>query len=53
MVHGHCHGNIPVSKFRKIDVGVDRNNFYPVSFNQIIEIMKAKEEFVEKEDSFS
>lgn len=50
MVHGHCHGNIQVSKFRKIDVGVDKNNFYPISFNQIIDIMKTKSEFTEREN---
>jgi len=23
MLHGHCHGNLPQSEFRKVDVGVD------------------------------
>ncbi len=29
---------------KQYDVGVDCNNFYPVSFVQIVEIMKTKED---------
>jgi calcineurin-like phosphoesterase family protein len=50
MAHGHCHGNLPISKYRIIDVGVDPNNFFPISFAHVMEIMKAKSEFAEKED---
>jgi calcineurin-like phosphoesterase family protein len=36
MLHGHCHNNIPFDpKFRRIDVGVDKWNFYPVSYEEI------------------
>ena len=35
----HSHGTLdPVGK--QHDIGVDNNNFYPVSFDEIIEIMK-------------
>ena len=38
---GHSHGNLePVGK--QCDIGVDCHNFYPVSFNQIIEIMRSR-----------
>lgn len=39
---GHCHGrfeNLGLS----YDVGVDNNDFYPVSLDQVVEIMKRKE----------
>jgi calcineurin-like phosphoesterase family protein len=46
MLYGHSHGNLPpVGK--QHDIGVDNNNFYPVSFDQIIEIMK------ERDDNFN
>ena len=40
---GHSHGklNHPLMG-KQYDVGVDNNNFYPVSFDQIVEIMKDK-----------
>jgi len=41
MLHGHCHGAIP-SEGRRMDIGVDTNNFYPYSFNEISTIMKDK-----------
>lgn len=38
-LYGHSHGRLePVGK--QWDVGVDNNNFYPVSFDQLVEIMK-------------
>jgi calcineurin-like phosphoesterase family protein len=38
-LYGHSHGNLePVGK--QWDVGVDNNNFYPVSFDSLVEIMK-------------
>jgi len=38
-LHGHHHGHLgPIGK--QWDVGVDNNNYYPVSLDQIIEIMK-------------
>lgn len=42
MLHGHCHGNLPLDAMnRKIhDVGVDTHqNFSPYSFDEMIEIM--------------
>jgi len=40
-LYGHSHGNLP-SQGKSMDIGVDTNNFYPYSFNEIIEIMKNK-----------
>lgn len=38
-LYGHSHGRLgPVGK--QWDIGVDNNNFYPVSFKQLIEIMR-------------
>lgn len=38
-LYGHSHGKLePLGK--QYDVGVDNNNFYPVSFDQLVEIMK-------------
>ena len=40
-LYGHSHGGLkPVGK--SWDIGVDNNNFYPVSFEQIVEIMKSR-----------
>lgn len=43
MLHGHCHGSYSNNKSRILDVGVDSHNFFPVSFEQVREIMTAKE----------
>lgn len=40
-LYGHSHGNLP-TEGKQYDVGVDNNNFFPVSLDQIIEIMKTK-----------
>lgn len=40
-LHGHSHGMLE-SIGKQYDVGVDCNNFYPVSFEQIVEIMKTR-----------
>jgi len=38
-LYGHSHGRLePVGK--QWDVGVDNNNFYPVSYDQLVDIMK-------------
>ena len=42
LLHGHSHGNLPPMG-KQHDVGVDNNNFYPVSFEEIVEIMKNRE----------
>jgi len=40
-LYGHSHGKLqPVGK--QYDIGVDNNNFYPVSFEQLKEIMRDK-----------
>jgi calcineurin-like phosphoesterase family protein len=40
-LHGHCHGTFQGNKLQ-YDVGVDCNNFYPVSFEELKEIMRSK-----------
>ncbi len=37
-LHGHCHGKLPCSPFR-IDVGVDAQNYCPISLNSILEMV--------------
>ena len=45
-LYGHSHGGLPpVGK--QHDIGVDNNDFYPVSFDKIVDIMK------DREDSFN
>jgi calcineurin-like phosphoesterase family protein len=40
-LYGHSHGKLePIGK--QWDIGVDNNNYYPVSFDQITEIMKTR-----------
>jgi len=42
-LYGHSHGTLPdIENEYSIDVGVDSWNFYPVSYDQIEERMKAK-----------
>jgi calcineurin-like phosphoesterase family protein len=43
---GNCHGNIQNlnKSIKRMDVGVDTNNFYPYSYQEIKEIMKSKTE---------
>lgn len=38
-LHGHCHGNLPKSKYKMMDVGIDTNNFNVYSFDDIKSIM--------------
>jgi calcineurin-like phosphoesterase family protein len=40
-LYAHSHGKLP-SIGKSLDIGVDTNNFYPYSFEQIKEIMKTK-----------
>jgi len=51
-LYGHSHGRLePIGK--QWDIGVDNNNFYPVSFDQIKEIMKNRPDnpnFIKPED---
>jgi len=39
-LYGHSHGGLP-PEGKQWDVGVDNNNFYPVSFEQIVQIMES------------
>lgn len=42
MLHGHSHGNIPFDpKYRRLDVGVDCWNYFPVSWTQIAKKLNA------------
>jgi calcineurin-like phosphoesterase family protein len=38
-LYGHSHGNLPPIG-KQWDIGVDNNDFYPVSFNKVREIMQ-------------
>lgn len=38
MLYGHSHGKLPPLGLQW-DVGVDNNNYYPISFNELKEIM--------------
>lgn len=38
-LYGHSHGRLP-PQGKQWDVGVDNNNFYPISFRQLAAIMK-------------
>ncbi len=40
-LHGHSHGRLKLNG-RNYDVGVDNNNFFPVSFDELAKIMKLK-----------
>jgi len=41
LLFGHSHGKLPPIG-KQHDIGVDNNNFYPVSFKQIITIMNQR-----------
>jgi calcineurin-like phosphoesterase family protein len=52
-LYGHSHGKLPPIG-KQWDIGVDNNNFYPVSFNKICEIMVARPDnpnFVKNNDA--
>jgi calcineurin-like phosphoesterase family protein len=38
-LHGHCHGSLPTTKMKRMDVGVDTNNWYPYSYQDIKTVM--------------
>jgi len=40
-LYGHSHGNLP-SEGKSMDVGVDTNDFYPYSINDVFKIMNTK-----------
>lgn len=41
-LHGHCHGNLPENDSLSMDVGVDTNNFYPYSFEEVKNKLRTK-----------
>src|SRR4030067_761140 len=45
-LHGHCHGSLPDSvntHARRLDVGVDVHNYFPISFEDVKKILDKKE----------
>lgn len=51
-LYGHSHGRLPENSTWSFDVGVDCWNFYPVSFEQVCEKMRAKGWKAEYNDTF-
>ncbi|MFP4019855.1 MAG: metallophosphatase [Bacteroidales bacterium] len=44
-LYGHSHGRaVPLEEGKQLDVGVDCHNFYPLSFDDIVDLMQYKEE---------
>jgi len=43
LVYGHSHGNLP-PQGKSWDVGVDNNNYFPVSFDELVNIMNDRED---------
>lgn len=45
-LHGHCHGSLnggPHDHGKRLDVGVDCHNWYPISFEDVRDFMKGRE----------
>jgi calcineurin-like phosphoesterase family protein len=38
-LHGHCHGNNSYKQNYQLDVGVNNHEYFPISYNQIKEIL--------------
>jgi calcineurin-like phosphoesterase family protein len=38
-LHGHCHGSLPPTKMMRMDAGVDANNWYPISYQEVKNVM--------------
>ena len=41
-LHGHCHGNLPKTQFKRIDIGLDATGFRILSLEDIKTIMSKK-----------
>jgi calcineurin-like phosphoesterase family protein len=41
-LHGHCHGSLPPTSQKRLDVGVDTHNLYPYSYMEVKDIMQSK-----------
>ncbi len=48
-LYGHCHGKLP-DHDRSMDVGVDTNNFYPYSWDEIKSKLSARPIFSDKKE---
>lgn len=52
-LHGHCHGSKNNSlmniEYKRMDVGLDWNEFRPYHYDEIIEIMKNRKKFIRHE----
>lgn len=46
-LHGHCHGTLFNFGVKRLDVGVDANNYRPISWDEVIAKMKDREEETE------
>lgn len=53
MLHGHCHGTLPDTGGKIMDVGVDTNNLYPYHIDEIIDIMKHRSILLKDHHTFS
>jgi len=42
-LHGHSHGKMPSGNTKRYDVGVDNNNLMPISYQQVKEIMRERD----------
>lgn len=45
-VFGHCHGSYKNPIGKRMDVGVDTNNFMPYSFEEVVSICQSKDAFL-------
>lgn len=41
-LYGHSHGSLPENDSLSMDVGVDPNNYFPISFEQVSDRMSKK-----------
>jgi len=42
-LHGHCHGRLETSdKWLRLDVGVDAQNYFPISYEKVKKIMEKR-----------
>lgn len=42
--HGHVHGSLPINyKLRRIDVGIDTNNYFPYRYEDLVKMLEKYE----------
>jgi len=51
-LYGHCHGTLS-GIGRQMDIGVDTNNFYPYSFEQIRDTLKEKPIYIKEKEKIA